>query len=478
MDYTYKDVLLFIDGNWLPAQGGKTIAVIDPATEEQIGVVSCAEREDLDAALDAVSRGFNVWRHTSAFERAKIMRKAADLLRERAPYIAWLMTREQGKPLAQSTAEILGAADTIEWFAEEGRRTYGQVIPARSPNITQMTVKLPVGPVAAFTPWNFPINQLVRKLSAALAAGCSLIVKAPEETPASPAELVRCFVDAGIPAGVVNLVYGVPTVISEYLISHPVIRKVTFTGSTVVGKLLASLAGQHMKRATMELGGHAPVVIAEDADLDQAVSLMSAYKFRNAGQVCISPSRFLVHERVADRFLEGFTAAAKAIKVGNGLDEDTSMGPLANERRILALEAMVADALECGARLTTGGHRIGNNGYFFEPTILADVPVSAKIMNDEPFGPAVVINRFTDLDEAIAEANRLPYGLAAYAFTRSEKTATRLSMEVESGMMTINHLGFSLPEVPFGGIKDSGYGTEGGSEAIAAYLETRFITRV
>lgn len=354
MDYTYKDVLLFIDGNWLPAQGGKTIAVIDPATEEQIGVVSCAEREDLDAALDAVSRGFNVWRHTSAFERAKIMRKAADLLRERAPYIAWLMTREQGKPLAQSTAEILGAADTIEWFAEEGRRTYGQVIPARSPNITQMTVKLPVGPVAAFTPWNFPINQLVRKLSAALAAGCSLIVKAPEETPASPAELVRCFVDAGIPAGVVNLVYGVPTVISEYLISHPVIRKVTFTGSTVVGKLLASLAGQHMKRATMELGGHAPVVIAEDADLDQAVSLMSAYKFRNAGQVCISPSRFLVHERVADRFLEGFTAAAKAIKVGNGLDEDTSMGPLANERRILALEAMVADALECGARLTTG----------------------------------------------------------------------------------------------------------------------------
>jgi len=433
---------------------------------------------DLDAALEAASRGFNVWRYTSAFERAKIMRKAADLLRERAPYIAWLMTREQGKPLAQSTAEILGAADTIEWFAEEGRRTYGQVIPARSPNITQMTVKLPVGPVAAFTPWNFPINQLVRKLSAALAAGCSLIVKAPEETPASPAELVRCFVDAGIPAGVVNLVYGVPTVISEYLISHPVIRKVTFTGSTVVGKLLASLAGQHMKRATMELGGHAPVVIAEDADLDQAVSLMSAYKFRNAGQVCISPSRFLVHERVADRFLEGFTAAAKAIKVGNGLDEDTSMGPLANERRILALEAMVADALECGARLTTGGRRISKSGYFFEPTILADVPVSAKIMNDEPFGPAVVINRFTDLDEAIAEANRLPYGLAAYAFTSSEKTATRLSMEVESGMMTINHLGFSLPEVPFGGIKDSGYGTEGGSEAIAAYLETRFITRV
>ncbi|SOE92946.1 succinate semialdehyde dehydrogenase [Burkholderia sp. D7] len=478
MDYTYKDVSLFIDGNWLPAQGGKTIAVIDPATEEQIGVVSCAERPDLDAALEAVSRGFNVWRHTSAFERAKIMRKAADLLRERAPYIAWLMTREQGKPLAQSTVEILGAADTIEWFAEEGRRTYGQVIPARSPNITQMTVKLPVGPVAAFTPWNFPINQLVRKLSAALAAGCSLIVKAPEETPASPAELVRCFVDAGIPAGVVNLVYGVPTMISEYLISHPVIRKVTFTGSTTVGKLLASLAGQHMKRATMELGGHAPVIIAEDADLDQAVSLMSAFKFRNAGQVCISPSRFLVHERVADRFLEGFTEAAKAIKVGNGLDADTSMGPVANERRILALEAMVADALECGARLTTGGRRIGNGGYFFEPTILADVPISAKIMNDEPFGPAVVINRFTDLDEAIEEANRLPYGLAAYAFTRSEKTATRLSMEVESGMMTINHLGFSLPEVPFGGIKDSGYGTEGGSEAIAAYLETRFITRV
>ena len=425
MHYEYKDVLLLIDGNWIRAQGGKTIAVVDPATEEEIGTVSWAERPDLDAALEAARKGFDVWRHMSAFERSRIMRRAADLLRERASYVSWLMTREQGKPLTQSTIEVSAAADMIDWFAEEGRRTYGQVIPARSPNITQMTVKLPLGPVAAFTPWNFPINQLVRKLSAALAAGCSIVAKAPEETPASPAELFRCFVDAGVPAGVVNLVYGVPSVISEYLIGHPVIRKVTFTGSTVVGKRLAALAGQHMKRATMELGGHAPVIIAEDADLDRAVSLMSAHKFRNAGQVCISPTRFLVQERVADRFLDGFTKAARAIKVGNGLDAETSMGPLANERRMIALAAMVTDAVDSGAKLITGGRRIGNIGYFFEPTVLADVPTSASIMNDEPFGPVGVVNRFADLDDAIAEANRLPYGLAAYAFTGSEKTAAR-----------------------------------------------------
>ncbi|MER9234620.1 NAD-dependent succinate-semialdehyde dehydrogenase [Mesorhizobium sp. M0622] len=478
MVYEYKDVLLLIDGNWIPATDGKTIPVVDPATEEEIGTVAWAEQPDLDAALKAAGKGFDVWRQISAFDRSKIMRRAADLLRERVPYIAWLMTREQGKPLAQSTIEVSAAADIIDWFAEEGKRTYGQVIPARSPNVIQMTVKLPAGPVAAFTPWNFPINQLVRKLSAALAAGCSIVAKAPEETPASPAELFCCFLDAGVPAGVVNLVYGVPSVVSEYLIASPVIRKVTFTGSTAVGKRLASLAGQHMKRATMELGGHAPVIIADDADLDRAVSLMSAHKFRNAGQVCISPTRFLVQEAVAKRFLDGFTEAVGAIRVGNGLDAETAMGPLANERRMLALEAMVSDAVDHGAKLIAGGRRIGNIGYFFQPTILADVPISANIMNDEPFGPVAVINRFADLDEAIAEANRLPYGLAAYAFTGSEKSATRLGLEVDCGMTTINHLGFGLPEVPFGGIKDSGYGTEGGSEAIESYLETRFISRV
>ncbi|AHK45756.1 succinate-semialdehyde dehydrogenase GabD [Ensifer adhaerens OV14] len=474
---SYPDILLHIDGKWRPARSGKSIPVVDPATEEAIGTVAWAEVADLDEALEAAQKGFEIWRRTSSFDRGKIMRAAAALLRQRADDIAWLMTREQGKPLGQSKGEILSAADIIDWFAEEGRRAYGQIIPPRAPNVTQMTVKVPVGPVAAFTPWNFPINQVVRKLSAALTTGCSIIVKAPEETPASPAELIRCFVDAGVPDGVVNLVYGVPAQISQYLISHPVIRKMSFTGSTPVGKSLASLAGLHMKRATMELGGHAPVIVTEDADVDEAVAVMAGSKYRNAGQVCVSPTRFLVQERVADRFIDGFTAASQAIKVGNGLDSKTDMGPLANERRIPAIEKLIVDAVEQGGRLTTGGHRIGNRGYFFEPTVLADVPRSAAIMNDEPFGPVAIINRYSELDDAIEEANRLPFGLAAYAFTGSQKQSDRIAAEIESGMISINHLGLALPEVPFGGIKDSGYGTEGGSEAIDAYLETRFVTR-
>ncbi|MFB9222248.1 NAD-dependent succinate-semialdehyde dehydrogenase [Paracoccus cavernae] len=473
----YPDTQLYIDGRWQNASDGRSIDVVNPATGLGIGAVAWAGRADLDAALAAAERGFALWSQTSAYERARIMRRAADLLRERAPAIGRIMTLEQGKPLAQAVAEAAAGADIIDWFAGEGQRAYGQVIPARAPDVLQMTVKLPVGPVAAFTPWNFPINQVVRKLSAALAAGCSIIVKAPEETPASPAELIRAFADAGLPAGVMNLVYGVPAEISEYLIAHPVIRKISFTGSTPVGKQLAALAGLHMKRATMELGGHAPVIIAGDADLDQAVALMAGSKFRNAGQVCVSPTRFLVETRLADDFTARFTEAAKAVRVGNGMDAGVDMGPLANERRIPALEALIADAVDRGARLTTGGRRIGNEGWFFEPTVLADVPVDARIMNEEPFGPVAVINRFDSLDAAIAEANRLPYGLAAYAFTRDSTTAARIGAEVRAGMTTINHLGLALPEVPFGGIGDSGYGTEGGSEALEAYLETRFVTR-
>ena len=474
---SYPNTQLLINGEWRDALEGRTIAVLDPATAKEIGTVAWAGTADLDLALAATAKGFETWRRTSAFDRSKPMRKAASLLRERAERIAEIMTLEQGKPLVQSRMETLAGADIIDWFAGEAQRTYGQVIPSRAPDVLQMTMKLPVGPVAAFTPWNFPINQVVRKLSAALAAGCSIIVKAPEETPGSPAELIRAFVDAGVPAGVVNLVYGVPAEISEYLIPHPVIRKISFTGSTPVGKHLAALAGAHMKRATMELGGHAPVIITEDADLDHALKTMVPVKFRNAGQVCVSPTRFLVQDRLADAFTEGFTNAAKRICVGNGMDPDSEMGPLANDRRIPALEALISDAVEKGARLTTGGRRIGNQGWFFEPTVLADVPVEARIMNEEPFGPVAVINRFGDLDEAIAEANRLPFGLAAYAFTGSSRIAARLGNEIEVGMMTINHLGLALPEVPFGGVKDSGYGTEGGSEAIDAYLETRFVSR-
>jgi len=473
----YPDIALFIDGHWTQAAGGRTLTVLNPATGEPLGKLSHAEKPDLDRALEAAENGFRTWRKVSAFDRSRLMRKAADLLRDRADRIAPLMTMEQGKPLPEAKGEVLAGADVIDWFAEEARRAYGRVIPARAEGVYQLVIKEPVGPVAAFTPWNFPINQVVRKLSAALAAGCSIIVKAPEETPASPAELIRCFADAGVPPGVVNLVYGVPAEISEYLIPHPVIRKMSFTGSTAVGKQLAALAGLHMKRATMELGGHAPAIVFDDADVERASRALAGAKFRNAGQVCVSPTRFLIQEKVYDQFVDRFVGYAKAVKVGDGMDSSTTMGPLANSRRITAMETFIGDATQKGATLRTGGKRIGNKGNFFEPTVLTDVPMDARVMNEEPFGPLAVIAPFQGLDDVVAEANRLPYGLAAYAWTRSAKTANTIAAAVESGMMTINHLGLALPEVPFGGVKDSGYGSEGGSEAIEAYLNTKFVSQ-
>jgi succinate-semialdehyde dehydrogenase/glutarate-semialdehyde dehydrogenase len=473
----YPDVTLFIDGSWTKAASGQSIPVVNPATGERIGSVAHAERVDLDRALGAAEKGFKVWSHVSAFDRSKLMLKAANLLRERADDIARLMTMEQGKPLVEAKGETLAGADVIDWFAEEARRTYGRVIPARAQGIYQLVVKEPVGPVAAFTPWNFPINQVVRKLSCALAAGCSIIVKAPEETPASPAELIRCFVDAGVPAGVINLVYGVPAEISEYLIPHPLIRKISFTGSTSVGKQLAALAGQHMKRATMELGGHAPAIVFDDADVDVASKLLAANKFRNAGQVCVSPTRMLVQEKSYDSFVEKFVTAAKAVKVGDGQEAGTQMGPMANPRRITAMEGFIADAVKSGAQVRTGGNRIGNKGNFFEPTVLTNVPREARVMSEEPFGPLAIINPFSSFDEVVTEANRLPYGLAAYAYTRSAKTAQAIAAAVETGMIAINHHGLALPEVPFGGVKDSGYGSEGGLEAIESYLVTKFVTQ-
>lgn len=468
----------YVAGRWCDADAGETIQVTDPATGEVVGSVPACGAAETRRAIEAAQAAQPAWAARSAKERAVVLRRWFELMLAHQDDLARIMTREQGKPLAQSGMEIMLAADIIDWFAEEARRTYGQIIPPRFGNVTQTVTKVPIGPVAAFTPWNFPINQVVRKLSAAIATGCSIIVKAPEETPASPAELIRAFVDAGIPNGVVNLVYGVPAEISEYLIAHPVIQKISFTGSTPVGKHLASLAGRHMKRATMELGGHAPVMIFDDADVGKAIEVMAATKYRNAGQVCVSPTRFLVQDAVADQFVEGFVEAAKAVKVGNGLAADTQMGPLANERRIPAIEEMIADATAHGAELLTGGRRIGNVGNFFEPTVISNVPTAARMMNDEPFGPVAIINRFGTFDEAIAEANRLPFGLASYAFTNSAATAQALGRKVNAGMLTINHNGLSLPELPFGGIKDSGYGTEGGSEAVEAYLESRFVTQM
>jgi succinate-semialdehyde dehydrogenase/glutarate-semialdehyde dehydrogenase len=473
----YPNTQLFIDGKWCDAATGRTLPVVNPASHQQIGTVAYAERADLDRALEAADKGYKAWRKVSAFERCKIMRKAADIFRTRADTVANCITFEQGKPLAEAKMEAMAGADIIDWFAEEGRRAYGRVIPARAEGVYQLVVKEPVGPVAAFTPWNFPINQAVRKLSASLASGCSIILKAPEETPASPAELVRAFADAGVPAGVINLVYGSPAEISSYLIPHPIIRKMTFTGSTPVGKQLAALAGQHMKRATMELGGHAPVIVFDDADVDIVAKAMAAAKYRNAGQVCVSPTRFLVQEGIYPKFVERFVENTKGVKVGDGFDPATKMATLANPRRQAAMVANVEDAKKHGGKVQTGGHPIGEKGNFFEPTVVTELDRKAMAMNTEPFGPLVVINPFKTLDDAVTEANRLPYGLAAYAWTRSAKTANAIAAQVETGMMAINHLGFALPEVPFGGVKDSGYGTEGGADALEPYLVAKFVTQ-
>ena len=473
---TYPNTQLFINGHWQDAADGRTLAVINPATATEIGRVAQAGKADLDLALAAAQKGFETWRDMTAADRSKVMRRAADLMRQRAGDIGRLLTQEQGKPLAEAKGEAMAAADIIEWFAEEGFRVYGRIVPSRgSLAVRQMVLKDPVGPVAAFTPWNFPINQVVRKVAAALAAGCSMLVKAAEETPAAPAELIRTFADAGLPPGVLGLVYGNPAEISSYLIPHPVIRKITFTGSTPVGKQLAAMAGQHMKRVTMELGGHAPVIVAEDADVALAVKAAGGAKFRNAGQVCISPTRFLVHESIRNEFAAALAKQAQGLKVGDGMTEGTQMGPLANPRRVTAMAEFTRDAVERGATLLSGGERIGDAGNFWQPTILTDVPRDAKVFNEEPFGPMAAISSFNTLEEAIAEANRLPFGLAGYAFTRSLKNADLLSRRVEVGMLWINMPAMPSAEMPFGGVKDSGYGSEGGPEAIEAYLNVRSV---
>jgi succinate-semialdehyde dehydrogenase/glutarate-semialdehyde dehydrogenase len=473
---SYVDTRLLINGEWCDAASGKTLDVINPATGKPIGKVAHAGIPDLDRALEAAQRGFVAWRKIPANERAATMRKAAGLLRERAPEIARLLTLEQGKPFVEARGEVLAGADIIEWFADEGRRVYGRIVPSRNLAAQQLVIKEPVGPVAAFTPWNFPINQVVRKLGAALATGCSFLAKAPEETPASPAALLQAFVDAGVPPGTVGLVFGNPAEISSYLIAHPIIRKVTFTGSTPVGKQLAALAGQHMKRATMELGGHAPVIVADDADVALAVKAAGGAKFRNAGQVCISPTRFLVHNSIKAEFAQALVKHAEALKLGDGLAEGTTLGPLANARRLAAMAQVLDDARSKGATVATGGERVGSSGNFFAPTVLTDVPLDADVFNNEPFGPVAAIRGFDTLEEAIAEANRLPFGLAGYAFTRSIKNAHLLSQQVEVGMLWINQPAAPSPEMPFGGIKDSGYGSEGGPEAMEAYLNTKSVS--
>jgi succinate-semialdehyde dehydrogenase/glutarate-semialdehyde dehydrogenase len=468
---------LYINGKW--QNGGRAGEdLINPATGAVLGKLPHATESDLDEALRAAAKGFEIWRKTSAYDRARIIKKAADLVRARAEQIATILTTEQGKILAEARIEVNVTADIFEWYAEEGRRAYGRIIPGRMPNQRQMVVKEPIGAAAAFTPWNFPALTPARKIGGALAAGCSLIIKASEETPATCVAIVRCFEEAGLPPGVLNLVFGVPSKVSEKLIASPIIRKISFTGSIPVGKHLARLAADHMKRATMELGGHGPVIVFDDVDAEKVAAAAATGKFRNAGQVCISPTRFFVHEKVYDRFVEAFASIAKGLKVGNGLDKDTQMGPMANARRIDAMEKMVGDAVGRGAKVAAGGQRIGNQGFYFAPTVLSDVPEDSRVMNDEPFGPIAPCVRFRDFDDVVRRANKLPFGLAAYAFTGSADRATAVADALESGMVGINHFGVSLPETPFGGVKESGYGHEGGIEGLEAYLVTKFVSQI
>jgi succinate-semialdehyde dehydrogenase/glutarate-semialdehyde dehydrogenase len=474
----YDKLSLLIDGTWVSGDGRIEQPVINPATGETLGALPHASTADLDRALAAAQRGFEIWRAVSPYDRAKVLRRAADLIRERQEHIATQLTLEQGKPLAEARGEVASAADLFDWNAGEGRRSYGRLVPPRTKGHRQMVVREPVGPVAAFTPWNFPANLPARKISSALAAGCSCIIKPAEETPGTSIAIARAVQDAGLPAGVLNVVFGVPAEISQYLIASPIIRKITFTGSTAVGKLLAKLAADGVKRTTMELGGHAPVVVFEDADADKAAELSAVGKFRNAGQVCISPTRFYVHERSHSAFVERFTELARQLPVGAGLAPSSKMGPCANPRRIDAMESLIADARDRGAKVTVGGSRIGNEGFFWEPTVLVDVPNDARIMNTEPFGPVAVINRFQQFDDVVAQANRLPYGLAAYAFTESERTATAIGDALETGLVGINTFQITVPETPFGGVKESGYGSEGGIEGLDAYLTTKFISQV
>jgi succinate-semialdehyde dehydrogenase / glutarate-semialdehyde dehydrogenase len=473
----YTQLGLYIDGKWNHGNGGGGEDVINPATQKSLAHLPHASTSDLDAALAAAEKGFKLWKSKSAYDRARVLRKAADLMRERADHIAKVLTAEQGKVFAEAKGEVVTSADIIEWFAEEGRRAYGRIIPSRNPTVRQMVVTEPVGVVAAFTPWNFPTLTPARKIGASLAAGCSIIIKASEETPGACVEMVKCFEDAGCPAGVLNLVFGVPAQVSEHLIASKIVRKISFTGSVPVGKHLAELAARGMKRATMELGGHSPVVVFGDADPEKSADTISAFKYRNAGQVCISPTRFYVQETIYDRFLKRFTDNAKAIKLGDGLEKDTTMGPLANARRLDAMDSFVSDAKNRGGKVVTGGNRSGNQGFFFEPTVITDIPDDSKIMTEEPFGPLAPIVTFKTFDEVVERANSLEFGLAAYTFTSSPKTATAIGDALQSGMVGVNSVAISTPETPFGGVKDSGYGHEGGIEGLEVYMSKKFIAQ-
>ena len=474
----YEDLCLYIDGEFVKGGGRREQDVLDPATGDSLGKLPHATPADLDRALAAAQRAFEKWRSVSPMEKSAVMRRVGQMTRDRAHEIGRNITLDMGKPLAEAVGEVTRCADHCDWHAEECRRIYGRVIPPRSPNVRQMVLREPIGVCAAFTPWNFPYNQAIRKICAAIGAGCTIVIKGPEDTPSAVVAIARMFHECGLPPGVLNVVWGVPSEVSDHLIRSPIVRKVSFTGSVPVGKQLAALAGAHMKRVTMELGGHSPVIVCEDADIERAADALAGLKFANAGQVCVSPNRFYVQTRFFDRFMARFIEKAGKIKVGPGLEPDTKMGPLAHERRVPAMVEFVEDATARGGRVELGGSRIGGRGNFFQPTVITNPPDDSKVMTLEPFGPIAPCVPFTDLDDAIRRANSLPYGLSAYAFTTSSKSALKLQNGLESGMVNINHFGQSLPETPFGGIKDSGIGSEGGTETFDGYLNTKFVTQM
>jgi succinate-semialdehyde dehydrogenase / glutarate-semialdehyde dehydrogenase len=469
---------LYIDGQFLDGDDRETAEVRDPGTGQLLGLLPLATTDDLDRALKAAEVALRSWRQSSPMDRSRILRAVASLARTRAPQIGASITREMGKPIAEAIAEVMNCADHSDWHAEECRRTYGRVIPARFGNVRQLVLYEPVGVCAAFTPWNFPFNQAIRKISAAVAAGCTIVIKGPEEAPSPVLAIARLFHEAGLPPGVLNLVWGRPAEVSRHLIESPITRKVSFTGSVPVGKQLASMAGAHMKRVTMELGGHAPVIVAHDADVERAADLLASWKFRNAGQVCVSPTRFFLHEAIQDRFLTRFVEQVRAIRVGHGLEAATKMGPLAHGRRTQAMEDLVRDAVTHGAAVEHGGARLEAGSNYFAPTVLSRVPDGAQVMTSEPFGPVAACTTFREVDEVILRSNALPYGLAAYAFTTSTRTALAIQNGIEAGMVSINHIGVGLAETPFGGMKDSGFGSEGGAESLQGYLTTKFVTQM
>jgi succinate-semialdehyde dehydrogenase/glutarate-semialdehyde dehydrogenase len=473
----YEDLSLYINGQFLKGGGRREQDIVNPATDEVIGKLPHASKEDLDLALQSAHTAFQSWRKSSPLERSRILRKVGELSRARANEIGRNITLDMGKPLAEAVGEVVVCSEHCDWAAEESRRIYGRVIPARSEGVRQFVLKEPIGVVAAFSPWNFPFNQAIRKIVSALGAGCTIIIKGPEDTPSAVVAIARMFHEAGLPPGCLNVVWGVPSEVSTYLIHSPIVRKISFTGSVPVGKHLAAMAGSLMKPATMELGGHSPVIVCEDADVEGAADIMAASKFRNAGQVCVSPTRFYVHEKAYDKFVARFLDKVSKLKVGPGLEADTKMGPLAHKRRVPAIAGFVDDADARGAKILTGGHHLGDKGSFFEPTVVDEPPDDSRLMTEEPFGPIMALKRFKSLDDAIDKANSLPFGLAAYAFTTSTKNAIKLGDSLESGMVTINHLGFALAEVPFGGVKDSGHGSEGGAETFDGYLVTKFVTQ-